>query len=288
MNRQAWALVTVLFAAAPFITVGAMAQPVEFQDCPDCPVMVEIPSGTFERSDTIDGPGFGTEIGSPFAIGKTEVSLGQFGAFVADTGASISGCNVWTSLGIEQPRRVNWQKPFTESGVSSEHPVVCVSWDDAQAYVAWLSAKTGEAYRLPSEAEWSFAARAGAPNDPNWWLTGNMPKQGGNCADCSGIGPMGREDELSTLGRGRFIANPFGLYDMLGNAGEWVADCYNPSLKAAPADGAAWLDGDCNRRINLGGNWHSEWQSLAGHRVGLASDTRINDVGFRVAKSVSN
>ncbi|MBT4711060.1 MAG: SUMF1/EgtB/PvdO family nonheme iron enzyme [Alphaproteobacteria bacterium] len=277
------AILAALLAAVPGI---AAAQPAEFQDCEDCPVMVEIAAGTIDRSDTVDGAHFTTTIGASYALSKTEVTIEQFTAYVEATEVSVTGCTIWTTLGPETPRRRSWKSPFPEAGVFPAHPVVCVSWDDAQAYIAWLSEKTGQSYRLPSEAEWSFAARSGAPNDANWWLTGNMSAGMANCADCTGVGPMGREDELSTLSSGKYVTNPFGLLDMLGNASEWVADCYNRSLENAPANGAAWDEGDCSRRVTLGGNWHDEWQALAGQRAGVAADLRVNDVGFRIARSL--
>jgi formylglycine-generating enzyme required for sulfatase activity len=277
------ALFAALFVASPGIVA---AQPVEFQECETCPVMVEIPPGSLERSDTLDGANFTVNIAAPYAIAKTEVTIEQFELFVEETGASITGCTIWTTVGPETPRRVSWKSPFTQTGVFPDHPVVCVSWDDAQAYVAWLSEKTGQAYRLPSEAEWAYAARAGAPNDPTWWLAGYMGPGEANCADCTGVGPMGREDELSTLLAATYVPNPFGLHDMLGNAGEWVADCYNKSIGGAPADGTAWQTGDCSRHVNMGGNWHDEWLSLASQRAGLGATQRVNDVGFRVARSL--
>ena len=295
-SKQGMGYMTKLFKnfAISLLVTAALAAPrlataqAEFQDCEGCPVMVEIPTGSFQRSDTIDGPGFAVEISAPYALSTTEVTIEQFTEFVDATGAAVTGCTIWTTMGPETPRRRSWKSPFPEAGVFPGHPVVCVSWEDAQSYVAWLSEKTGQTYRLPSEAEWQYAARSASPNNAEWWLAGNMVAGQANCADCTGIGPMGREDELSTLTAATYVANPFGLYDMLGNASEWVADCYNRSLENAPKNGEAWEDGDCSRRVALGGNWHDDWQALAGQRLGVAAGLRVNDVGFRVARSLTD
>ena len=131
-----------------------------------------------------------------------------------------------------------------------DRPVINVSWDDAQAFVGWLSQETGESYRLPSEAEWEYAARAGTETRYSWG-----DEIGTNRANCDGCGSQW--DDRQTAPVGSFPPNPFGLHDMHGNVGEWVEDCWNDSYRSAPADGIAWLSGDCDRRLSRGGSWWS-------------------------------
>jgi formylglycine-generating enzyme required for sulfatase activity len=161
-----------------------------------------------------------------------------------------------------------------------------VSWHEAQAYVDWLTRQTGQLYRLPSEAEWEYAARAGAVSDSTYWLRAGLKAGGANCADCDGIGTMRREDLLSTKAVGTYAPNAFGLYDMMGNVAQWVADCARVSFAETPQDGSAWLAGDCTRRLTRGGSWHSNWNELASVREAIPADQRRNDTGFRVAKTL--
>ena len=160
-----------------------------------------------------------------------------------------------------------------------DRPVINVSWDDAQAYVGWLSRETGRAYRLPSEAEWEYAARAGTETRYSWG-----DGIGRNRANCDGCGS--RWDADRTAPAGSFPANPFGVHDMHGNLWEWVADCWNESYRGAPSDGRAWLRGDCARRVLRGGSWKRDPRTLrAANRVREPTDLGANNVGFRVART---
>ena len=159
-----------------------------------------------------------------------------------------------------------------------DRPVIDVSWDDAGEYTAWLSEATGEAYRLPSEAEWEYAARAGSTARYSWgvdrgWRRANFPNSGSDW------------DLRRTAPVGSFTPNPWGLHDMHGNVEEWVEDCWNPDYQGAPTDGTAWTTGDCELRSVRGGHWYIDSSYAASARRaarsrGLADRTR----GFRVAR----
>ncbi len=278
---------TLILTVAAMVTAALLAwaeQPRERRDCATCPVLVEVPAGTYMRQDKLGGPTFAVRFERPYAIGKYAVTRAEFEAFVQATGHTARGCALWQSFGSRRDLQADWRAPGFAQAPSE--PVVCVSWHDVQAYITWLAAQTGEPYRLPSEAEWEYAARAGAPADSAYWLKAGLKPGGANCADCGGIGMMGREDLLSTKAVGTYDPNPFGIHEMMGNVAQWVADCANPSFAEAPQDGSAWLAGDCSTRITRGGSWHSNWNELAGYREALQPDQRRNDTGFRVAKAL--
>ena len=161
-------------------------------------------------------------------------------------------------------------------------PVINVSWDDAQEYVAWLSAQTGAQYRLPSESEWEYAVRAGTTTKYSW---GN--EIGINRAHCHDCGSQW--DDASRMAPvGSFRANGFGLYDMHGNVMEWVADCHNRSYSGAPSDGSAWLRGDCDSRALRGGSaGHNPRNLRAAYRFWSTTDVRSLIIGFRVARTLA-
>jgi formylglycine-generating enzyme required for sulfatase activity len=220
-----------------------------FRECADCPEMVVVPAGRFtmgspagekERSDD-EGPQHRVTIGKAFAVGKFHVTRDQFVVFANETGyAAHSRCD-WRNPGVTQ---------------EGSHPVVCVDWDDANAYANWLGKKTGKPYRLLSEAEWEYAARAGTTT-PFWWGSSITPTQAnydGNYVYAGG-GSKGVYRK-GTVPAGSFDANPWGLYNVHGNAWQWTADCYHDSYNSAPADGSAWTTGDCSSgRVVRGGSW---------------------------------
>jgi formylglycine-generating enzyme required for sulfatase activity len=234
-----------------------------FRDCDVCPEMVVIPAGSFTmgspqneegRRDN-EGPQRRVTITEQFAIGKYEVTFDEWDACYAG-----GGCNGYRP-------QVYWL-------VRGRLPVVNVSWNDAQAYVSWLKEKTGEAYRLPSEAEWDYAARAGTTTRYSW---GND------------IRPENANYSLKGPGWvGSYRANPWGLHDMHGNVSEWVEDCWNDSYRVAPEDGSAWVTGNCSRRVVRGGSWSSRPISL--RSAGRSWDwrvSRVNFLGFRVARTLT-
>ena len=257
-----------------------------FRDCDHCPKMVVVPSGSFmmgsppeeEGREDDEGPVHRVTIGAPFAVGVYEVTRGEFGRFVSSTGRSM-GDKCWTYEDGEWEKRSgrSWLSPgFSQTDM---HPAVCVSWEDARAYVAWLSRETGEAYRLLSEAEWEHVARAGTTTRYHWG-----DDIGRNLATCRGCGS--RWDGESTSPVGVFGANAFGLHDAHGNVFEWVEDCWNDSYAGAPNDGSAWKGGNCSRRVLRGGSWNLEPGDLrAAFRIRDVTGYRLSNAGFRVART---
>jgi formylglycine-generating enzyme required for sulfatase activity len=200
-------------------------------------------------------------LGRPFAIGRAEVTAAEWDA-CARAGACESK--------IDDEKR------------PPNHPQDYVSWDMVQVYLGWISERTGHVYRLPSEAEWEYAARGGTATT-YWWGDG-FKKDHANCRVC-GRG-LDRTARAATPA-GAYPANPFGLYDILGNLSEWVADCWNPTYDGAPVDGSAWITGNCRLRIIRGGSrfsWPYTIQSFYRYRIFTKSSG--NDMGFRVVREL--
>ena len=180
---------------------------------------------------------------SDFKLGKYEVTFAQWDACLAD-----GGCGGYT--------------PDDEG--RGNRPVIYVSWDDIQLFIDWLNARTGGNYRLPTEAEWEYAARAGSTTKYSW---GNSI--GHNRANCDGCGSRWDDDRTAPVGS--FSANAWGIHDMHGNVWEWVQDCSNDSYVGAPTDGSAWTSGDCGRRVIRGGSWfHLPGLLRSANRTGSA------------------
>jgi len=170
----------------------------------------------------------------------------------------------------------------TDSGFGrGQQPAINVSWEDARRYVAWLSRVTGKPYRLLTEAEYEYAARAGTQTAYPWG-----DDIGKNNANCSGCGS--KWDAIQTAPVGSFAANNFGLYDMVGNVFEWVEDCVRPNYDGAPADGSAWTEGgDCKNRVVRGGSWVNTPENLrSGLRGGSPAGNRVNNLGFRIGRTL--
>lgn len=268
-----------------------------FQDCPACPRMVVIPGGVFEMGssgggeDTADErPRHPVRLASAFALGAFEVTRGQFADFVAATGYDASdSCNALVEGEWRLQSGRSWRDPgFPQA---DDHPVVCVSWEDAQAYVAWLSKVTGMRYRLPSEAEWEYASRAGGDGDFTWssGLTHELANYGRDRC-CGGLA-TGRDRWEFTAPAGSFPANAFGLYDDRGNAWEWLEDCYHENYDRAPADGSARRT-DCSladRRSLRGGSWGDGPPLLrSAYRLRGPLAGRYFTLGFRVARDFTS
>ena len=239
-----------------------------FRDCPSCPEMVVVPAGAFsmgspaseEGRDADEGPVRRVTIAEPFAVGRYEVTFAEW-----DACAAAGGC------GRYRPDDKGWGR--------GDRPAIYVSWNDAKAYVRWLSKKTGEFYRLLSEAEWEYAARAGTATRYSWG-----DEVGRNRANCRGCGS--RWDGESTAPVGSFAANGFGLHDMHGNVWEWVEDCWNRLYRGAPSDGTAWTAGVCSRRVLRSGSWFKVPKVLrSASRIWLGTSIRNDDYGFRVART---
>ena len=273
-----------------------------FRDCPECPEMVVLPAGSYRmgspsyeqgRGDD-EGPVHEVTIGAPFALGMHEVTVADFGRFVDETGYS-AGSKCWTYEAGKTEERTGrgWRNPGFEQ--SSGHPAACVSWNDAQAYAAWLSRRTGEAYRLPTESEWEYAARAGTATSRYWGGSESGQCRHANGADASlksrysGVTVAScRDGHAHTAPAGSFAANDWGLHDMLGNVWEWTEDCWNGSYAGAPSDGSAWEYGDCSRRVLRGGSWVSRPSFLrAAYRYWGTTGIRNGSNGFRVARTLT-
>jgi formylglycine-generating enzyme required for sulfatase activity len=261
------------------------------QDCDHCPELVEVPPGEFvmgvdpqeHNQSGNETPRRSVEIGSPPLVGRYEVTHAQFAAFVEATGyAPQAGCEIWTTnaRSWQSDRDKNWRDP----GYPVEdprRPVVCVNWDDAVAYTDWLGRITGQRYRLLSEAEWEYAARAWTQT--RYWWGDHLPPGRAACDGCGSAWDLGRAAPV-----GSFPANGFGLHDVHGNVWEWVQDCWHGSYLGAPTDGRAWegeAAGDCGRRMMRGGSSVSQPATLrAANRLRDNPGHRRSDVGFRIAR----
>ena len=193
-----------------------------------------------------------------FLMSAHEVTFADYDRFARSTGRRL-------------PEDFGWGR--------GRRPVVDVSWTDAQAYAYWLSRQTGRTYRLPSEAEWEYAARAGTQSSYWWGLNADAGRA--QCFDCGTAWDNGR----STAPVGSFEANPFGLWDTAGNVLEWTADCYQPTYEGAPADGSAWDQQPCTARVARGGAFNKPAKSMrSAARAQFAPEARINMLGFRLAR----
>jgi formylglycine-generating enzyme len=290
----------------------AAAQPTaSFKDCADCPEMLVIPAGRFvmgtapgeeEREQLADAfrnrsvPPRDVQI-RRFAAGKFELTRGEYRQFAEATNHDGSGCFVWSGRDFELDKSKSWRDPGYAQ--SDAHPAVCVNWDDAGAYVRWLSARTGKKYRLLTEAEWEYAARAGNAA-ARYWSKNGSEDAGAQCDYANGADlaatrllPAARQwasaacddGHAHTAPAGSLRANAFGLHDMLGNAGEWTQDCWNGDHRGAPVDGSARTDGNCTMRAVRGGAWDDGPTGLrAAYRVGSPTVIRLYSRGFRVAR----
>ncbi len=263
-----------VFAAVALVVILASPVAAEerkpgsaFRDCDTCPEMVVIPAGSFMMGSPSDEAGRQTHEGprhrvrvKSFAIGKYEVTFAEWDVCVA-----AGGCTGY------RPEDRRWGR--------GRQPVIYVSWKDAQAYVSWLSQKTGKRYRLPSEAEWEYAARAGTAS-ARYWGAG----LGRNNANCHGCGS--RWDDKQTAPVGSFRPNRFGLRDVLGNVSEWVEDCWSKRHSGAPSDGRAWKTGNCKMGVLRGGSWKNFPKSVrSAYRDRFLVSFRNYYVGFRIART---
>jgi formylglycine-generating enzyme required for sulfatase activity len=294
-----------------------------FRDCPTCPEMVVIPSGSFtmgapdneDRKFLEECPVRKVSI-RRFAAGKFDITRGEWAAFVLATNRPTSGGCAWSFLPADtsiKPWALNPTASWSHVGFLQDdtHPVVCITWEDAQDYVKWLSKKTGSHYRLLTEAEWEYAARAGTTTAYPWGTTASHEYANYGSDSCCSALESGRDKWLYTSPVGAFPPNQFGLYDMQGNVLQYVEDCfanYNPDM---PADGTAYtsnvelkMTGDyammngtnsCYYKICRGGDFNdppcmirSAFRNMcpppAG--TGMPQDYKTAGLGFRVARSL--
>jgi formylglycine-generating enzyme required for sulfatase activity len=304
-------LSALVFALLCFAAPATAAEAIK--DCDVCPPLVTVPAGTFimgsSEQDAAreglpstyvvdEGPPHTVTIAKPFALGEYPVTRGEFAIFVRETGHDPKGCLVFASGRWRDDQHRSWRN--TGYVQNDKHPVVCVSFDDAQAYIQWLSKKTGKTYRLPSEAEWEYAARAGTATVRFWGDGRDEACQYANVGDLYGANRLKWNLENKnrvfqcndgfayTSPVGSYKPNAFGLYDMLGNVYQWTQDCVHASYKDAPADGSAWLGGKCEGRAQRGGSWsNGPWGTRSAGRNGGPPKFRNLDVGFRVARTLS-
>jgi len=301
------------------VAICARAEPPgkSFRDCANCPEMVAIPPGSFTMGTSTEEemrqgvpqgafrrgaaqPLHVVTISRSFAIAKYPATVAEFRAFVQESG--YQGRNSCYSYHMIDGRSVyesisgySWRDPGIPQ--TDAHPVVCIDWNGAKAYTAWLSRKSGHEYRLPSEAEYEYAARAGTRTSFYWGdKRDETACQYANLADLSeakalgGKVPMGPEYRVPcddgyayTSPVGHYKPNAFDLYDMLGNVWELVEDCWNPNYKGAPTDGSPWETGDCDLHPIRGGSFgNTPWFAFVGARAVRDADYRGHSFGFRV------
>ncbi|UPG96322.1 formylglycine-generating enzyme family protein [Luteibacter aegosomatissinici] len=275
------------------------------------PPMVVVPTGKFTMGspdgeaghDANEAPAHEVDMDKGVALSRSAITIGQFRDFVRATGyvpqsQSLGGSSVYDeqSGGLRDDASATWQDDYAGKPGQDRLPVINISWNDAKAYADWLSQRTGKKYRLPSEAEFEYALRAGSTTR-YWWGDGTPSSHvenltGGN--DRSGSGRRW-SNAFSTYKDGywgpapvmSFTPNPFGLYDMGGNVSEWVADCWHDNYIRAPRTGEAWVNPGCSRRVIRGGSWGSAPDMVrSAYRQGAAADVRSARVGFRVAREL--
>ena len=231
------------------------------RDCPQCPEMVLVLAGVFEMGSTelfdFEAPVHQVSIRKAFYIGQREVTYEEWDACIAE-----GGCK---------------QRPDDRGLGRARRPVTDIDWDDAKGYTAWLSQRTGHAYRLPTESEWEYVARAGTTTSYPWGRT--VEKDRANCIGCTSD-PVKR-----AIDTGSFQPNAFGIYDMAGNAAEWVEDCWNDNYRGAPTDGSAWTKPLCRERVLRGGSFNNDPRYLrSAARFKYDHDVRFYTNGFRVVR----
>jgi formylglycine-generating enzyme required for sulfatase activity len=313
VRAAAGGVAALVCAALPLSAAAAEATPApgsNFRDCNDCPELVVVPAGSFVMGtpsiDETSGIAAAEHdavviaVPRPFAIGRYEVTRAQYARFVTDSAYETPpGCRVWDPA-VERfnddPRR-GWQDLATPAEPVDEMPVTCVSHADAIAYVKWLSTKSGERYRLPTEAEWEYAARASSRTERPW---GDASEEGCDHANTydlvsdasyrlawANAGCRDGQADLAPVGQ--YSPNGFGLFDMIGNAKEWVQDCATGSYVGRPRDTRAWeWLGGCEERILRGGSWLTPPQDArSAARTAAPAAEHAGDTGFRVARDLA-
>ena len=232
-----------------------------FRDCPNCVELVVVAAGSFQMGTQLEHerPPHHVTIAKPFAVGRYEVSFDEWDMCVNAGSCKYHGDDRGWGRG--------------------NRPVINVSWLDAKEFATWLSRKTGQTYRLPSEAEWEYFAR-GATAGTFWW-DGDLSTGRANCNGCNPAAPK------QTMPVGSYEPNPFGLYDTAGNAAEWVEDCWNDTYRGAPGDGSVWLSGECRLRVLRGGSFNSTSSYLrSASRFRYDADVRYFTNGFRLVREL--
>ena len=266
-----------------------------FKECDKCPEMLVVPAGSFtmgspesERVPIVaawqsygitpgtlttgvalssEGPQHKVVIAQPIAVGRFAVTFEEWDACVDDR-----GCNGY------RPADQDWGR--------GSRPVINVNWNDAKAYVAWLSQKTGKKYRLLSEAEWEYIARAGTTTSFWWGSSFSTSQANYNGTHTYGGEPTG-EDRQKTLPVESFSPNPWGFYQVAGNSYDWIEDCFHDDYYGAPVDGSAWLTENCKGHVVRGGSWTSApWNIRSAFRGWFPTNFRSSNHGFRLARTL--
>lgn len=283
-----------------------------FADIPgQAPSMVVVPTGSFQMGapdnesgrEDAETPQHEVTIAKGFALSRTSVTVGQFREFVRASGyqpdsVKLGGASVYdegTGAMRDDPS-AGWQSDYAGRNADGRLPVVNVSWNDAKAYVDWLSQRTGKTYRLPSEAEFEYALRGGT-STRYWWGDGAPTGKVENLTGSGDRSPSGRRWSNAFQGYRdgywgpapvmSFAPNPYGLYDIDGNVSEWVQDCWHDSYLRAPRDGAAWVNPGCGIRVVRGGSWGSSPDQVrSAYRQGADATVRSGRVGFRILREL--
>jgi formylglycine-generating enzyme required for sulfatase activity len=278
----------------------------------DGPQMIVVPHGAFamgaaaSEADAaeFEKPAHYVRFERGFAMSRKAVTVGEFRRFVESSGyrprATRRGLSfVYDERSGNFVRRsgVDWRSDYAGAKARDDQPVLHVSVHDAEAYAEWLTKQTGHGYRLPSEAEYEYALRAGRSGLYAWGDAATPPRDAGNLTGSQDVSPSGRRWTNAFAGYGdgwwgpapggSFLPNPFGLYDVGSNVSEWVADCWHASYRRAPADGAAWFNPGCRARVTRGGSWASSpQQDKAAWRMPTDSDMTSARIGFRVVRGI--
>ncbi|MDE1959345.1 MAG: SUMF1/EgtB/PvdO family nonheme iron enzyme [Xanthomonadaceae bacterium] len=275
------------------------------------PAMVVIPAGSFEMGARDGSSGFRSaeapqhvvRFATGFALSRSEITVGQFRQFVRATGyvtdsERLGGANIYDDASgrMHDDAQAGWRDDYQGRPAAPDLPVINVSWNDAEAYVHWLSQVTGKIYRLPSEAEYEYAMRGGT-STAYWWGNASPARVVENLAGSRDHSPTGRSWANAFKGYGdgywgpapvmHFLPNPFGLYDIDGNVSEWTADCWHDNYVRAPRDGTAWINPGCAQHVVRGGSWASSpEQDRSAYRIDAPATTRSARVGFRVVRQL--
>lgn len=278
------------------------------KDCATCPELVVVPAGTFQmgtprsqvaNNETGEAPPVPMTIPKAFLLGRYEVTRAEFEEYArAKNFEPVGLCRVWnkTKGRYDDDRNRTWRKPGVPEQPLPNHPISCVNWFESKDYIAWLAAKTGKPYRLPTEAEWEYAARAGSSGVTPW----GPDVSGCKYANIYDITTMRKTPQAWThiacvdgfadmAPVGSLRPNAFGLYDMIGNVWEWAEDCATKSHVGRPPNGAAWVwEGGCKRVIQRGGGWFtSPERARPGYHGDATAADRFDFGGFRVARNLT-
>ena len=293
----------ILFALPATAVEISLKDESVFRDCADCPEMVVIPRGRYDMGydggiseERYDGPVHSVSITRSFALGRFEITTAQFRRFVDTTGHETpNDCRVITEDGMRNTPGLSWRNPGYGRPPLDDEPVACITWPDAKAYVNWLAKKTGQPYRLPTEAEWEYVAHDRNNHTFAW---GEDPDDGcayANIYDQSGRNPLRPNtpvncDDGFALASpvGSFPPNSFGIYDIIGNVWEWVEDCYVAPYSDQPTDGSAYLLREgCTVRSVRGGCYTTQTQRLRPTFRGRDEESLVTQVfGLRIARDL--